>query len=159
MAAGILNSIGMVALNQIGSAAAFVEKVMAQGMKLVIAFLARIFGLGGIVDKVKVLIKKIAGPVQQAIGKVIDWIVKKGKTLLKKRKGTDKDAKKKQHKKMLNNLTKQFRKDDGPNTLTDPEWRKHKRTVAQKLQDRTNPKLEKGVKLTIDIRPRLRTSL
>ncbi len=152
VATGILNSIAMVALNKIGPAAAFVEKVLAQGMKLIIAFLARIFGLGGIVDKVKALIKKISDPVKKAIGKVIDWIVKKVKTLSKRRKATGKDAKEKQHKKMLNNLAKQFTKDDGPKTLTDPEWRKYKRTVAQKLQDRTNPKLEKGVKLTIDIK-------
>ncbi len=84
VAMGILNSIGMVALNKIGPAAAFVEKVLAQGMKLIIGFLARIFGLGGIVDKVKALIKKISDPVKMAIGKVIEWIVAKGKKLFRK---------------------------------------------------------------------------
>ena len=93
VAMGILNSIGMVALNKIGPAAAFVEKVLAQGMKLIIGFLARIFGLGGIVEKVKVLIKKISDPVKMAIGKVIDWIVAKGKKLFGKGKATAKKLK------------------------------------------------------------------
>ncbi len=84
VAMGILNSIAMVALNKIGPAAKFVEKVLAQGMKLIIAFLARIFGLGGIADKVKKLIKKISDPVKKAINKVIDWLVKKAKALWKK---------------------------------------------------------------------------
>ncbi len=93
VAMGILNSIGMVALNKIGPAAAFVEKILAQGMKLIIGFLARIFGLGGIVEKVKALIKKISDPVKKAIGKVIDWIVKQGKKLFGKVKKVAKDAK------------------------------------------------------------------
>ncbi len=84
IAQGILSSITHVALGNIELAANFIEKLMAKGMKLVIAFLAAIFGLGGIVDKVKKLIKKIADPIQKAVGKVIDWIVKKGKKLFKK---------------------------------------------------------------------------
>ncbi|MGK7957434.1 MAG: DUF4157 domain-containing protein [Crocosphaera sp.] len=93
VAMGILKSIAMVALNNIGPAAAFVEKVLAQGMKLIIGFLARIFGLGGIVDKVKALIKKISDPVQKAIGKVIDWIVAQGKKLFRKGKAAAAKAK------------------------------------------------------------------
>jgi hypothetical protein len=82
VAMGILNSIGMVALNKIDSAVGFVENILAKGMKLIIDFLARIFGLSGIADKVKTLIKKISDPVQAAIGKVIDWIIEQGKKLL-----------------------------------------------------------------------------
>jgi hypothetical protein len=80
----ILDTITTVALGQIGKAANFIEKVMVKGMKLVIAFLARVFGLGGIATKVKKLIDKIAAPVRKAIGMVVGWIVKQAKKLFKK---------------------------------------------------------------------------
>jgi hypothetical protein len=80
----ILNSITNVALGKIAAAAGYIEKTMAKGITLIISFLASIFGLGGIVDKVRNLIKKISAPVKQAIGKVVGWIVKKGRGILKK---------------------------------------------------------------------------
>jgi hypothetical protein len=88
----ILDTITSVALGQIDKAANFIEKVMAKGMKLVIAFLARVFGLGGIAAKVKKLIDKIGAPVRKAIGKVIDWIVGKAKKLFGKVKAVGKKA-------------------------------------------------------------------
>ncbi|MDD5633346.1 MAG: hypothetical protein PHI13_15160, partial [Methylococcales bacterium] len=80
----ILDSITNVALGNIAGAAGYIESTMAKGMTLVISFLASIFGLGGIVEKVKALIKKISDPVQLAIGKVVGWIVDKGKALFGK---------------------------------------------------------------------------
>lgn len=80
----ILDSITNVALGNISAAAGYIEKTMAKGITLVISFLASIFGLGGIVSKVKGLIKKISSPVKLAIGKVVGWIVEKGKKLLEK---------------------------------------------------------------------------
>ena len=80
----ILDSITNVALGNISAAAGYIEKTMAKGITLVISFLASIFGLGGIVSKVRNLIKKISAPVQLAIGKVVGWAVEKGKILLKK---------------------------------------------------------------------------
>ncbi len=119
VALGILNSIAMVALNKVGAAASFVEKVMAQGMKLIISFLARIFGLGGIVGKVKALIKKLSNPVKKAIAKVIDWIVAKGKKAAKKlfkgkkkdksAKGLSKDVKAKVKKDTIKLTKKQYK--------------------------------------------------
>jgi hypothetical protein len=82
VATGILKAIGMVALNKIDSAAKSVESVLATGIKLIISFLARIFNLGGLVDKVKTLIKKISDWVQKPIGAVIDLIVITGRKLL-----------------------------------------------------------------------------
>ncbi|MBW7899572.1 hypothetical protein B188_00300 [Candidatus Brocadiaceae bacterium B188] len=80
----ILDSITNVALGNISAAADYIEQTFAKGITLAIGFLASIFGLGGIVDKVKGLIKKISDPVQAAIGKVIDWVIEKGKALLGK---------------------------------------------------------------------------
>ena len=84
IAIGVISSITKVALGQLGPAAGFVEQVMAKGMQLVISFLARIFGLSGIAEKVKKLIKKISAPVIKARDKVVEWLVKKGKALLRR---------------------------------------------------------------------------
>jgi len=84
VASGIINSITMVALGKFKGAANFVEGLLAKGMKLVIAFLANIFGLGGIVKKVRELILRISKPVRDAIRKVVAWIVKKGKKMFGK---------------------------------------------------------------------------
>lgn len=84
VASGIINSITMVALGKIKGASNFVENILAKGMKLVIAFLANIFGLGGIVKKVRDLILKISKPVRDAIRKVVAWLVKKGKSMFGK---------------------------------------------------------------------------
>ncbi|MEZ4992493.1 MAG: DUF4157 domain-containing protein [Saprospiraceae bacterium] len=94
IALGILNSIAKVALGKIGDAANFIENIMAKGMQLIISFLARILGLGGIVDKVKKLIKKISAPVKKVRDKVIGWIVKQGRRLFGKgKKGVKDDGK------------------------------------------------------------------
>lgn len=90
IASGILSSITKVALGSVGAAAKFIENLFGKGMKLVIAFLARIFGLGGIATKVKQLLKKISAPVQEVIGKVVGWIVDKGKALFNKLTGKGK---------------------------------------------------------------------
>ncbi|MBK8924093.1 MAG: DUF4157 domain-containing protein [Saprospirales bacterium] len=84
IANGIINSITKVALGQLDEAADFVEGILGKGMQLIISFLANIFGLSGIVDKVKGVIKKITAPVIKARDKAIKWLVKKGKALFNK---------------------------------------------------------------------------
>jgi len=99
IANGILSTITKVALGSVGGAAKFVENLFGKAMKLIIAFLARIFGLGGIAEKVKVLIKKISDPVKEAMGNVVNWIVNMGSKLWGKlmgkgkEKNSDKDTK------------------------------------------------------------------
>ena len=80
----IFNSIKDIAMGNIGKAAGYIEKVMAKGLTLLISFMARLIGLGGIVGKIKDLIKKFAGMIEKALDKAIGWIVKKAKGLLGK---------------------------------------------------------------------------
>ncbi len=84
IATKVIGSITKVALGQFAGASAFIENAFAKGIQIAIGFLASIFGLGGIAAKVKNLIKAIATPVQTAVGKVIDWIVQKGRALFNK---------------------------------------------------------------------------
>ena len=79
-----VNSISKIANGQIGEAAAFVEKTMGNLVPVLISFLARLLGLGGISEKIKGIIKKIQAPVGKAIDKLIGWLVKMGKKLFKK---------------------------------------------------------------------------
>ncbi len=55
----IFGAIGPIAFGQLGKAANFVEKMLGKGLTLVISFLARFIGLGGIVEKIKNIINKI----------------------------------------------------------------------------------------------------
>lgn len=78
VANGIISSITKVALGKLGDAASFVESVLAKGVQLIISFLARIFGLDGIADKVKELIKKFTGFIAKGRDYVIDWLIEQG---------------------------------------------------------------------------------
>ena len=89
----IFGAIGPIAFGQLGKAANFVETMLGKGLTLVISFLARFIGLGGIVDKIKNIINKIRKPIDKALNKVIGWLVKKGKALLAKMKLTAKKVK------------------------------------------------------------------
>ena len=80
----IFSAIGPIVFGQLGKAANFIETMLGKGLTLVISFLARFIGLGGIVDKIKNIINKIRKPVDKALNKVIGWLVKKGKALLTK---------------------------------------------------------------------------
>lgn len=80
----IFNSINDIVMGNIGKAAGYIEKVMAKGLTLLISFLARLIGLGGIVGKIKDLIKKFAGMIEKALDKAIGWVVKKAKGLMGK---------------------------------------------------------------------------
>ena len=95
IAVGILNSIAKVALNKIDDAAASVEKILAKGMQLIIDFLARIFNLGSVVDKVELAIDKFTAPVRKVRDMVIGWIVKMGRKLFRKGKAAIAKAKEK----------------------------------------------------------------
>ena len=94
LAQAVMDAVTDVALGKIAGASNYIEKIMAKGMTLVIAFLARIFGLGGIVAKVKALIEKISGPIRKAIDWAINWIVRMAGPLIKKAMGLVKKGKK-----------------------------------------------------------------
>ncbi len=84
VASGVISSISKVALGQLGEAASFIEKILGKGVQLIISFLARIFGLAGIADKVKDLLKKLGGMLIKARDYVVNWLVQKGRELYEK---------------------------------------------------------------------------
>lgn len=80
----IVNSLGAIVAGKIDAAAQRVEQVMAQMIPLIIAFLARLLGIGGIAGRVMKIIKKVQRKVDKAIDKLLKKVVKKIKGLLKK---------------------------------------------------------------------------
>ncbi len=91
----IVNSVAPIVYGKIKGAAKWIEKVMARGLTVIISFLARLIGLGGISDKVREVIQKVRKPIDTAVDKVITWIIKKGKALLGKGKAALKKGAKK----------------------------------------------------------------
>ncbi|HED38291.1 MAG TPA: DUF4157 domain-containing protein, partial [Ignavibacteria bacterium] len=66
----IFNSISNIAYGKIKGAANYIENTMAKGLTLLISFLARFIGLGGISKKIRYVIKKIRKPIDKALDKV-----------------------------------------------------------------------------------------
>lgn len=83
----VINSISSIAQGAIGTAANWIENALASMIPLVIGFLARLIGLGGISKKVKEFITKVQGKVDKAIDKAIGKIVQTVKKLFGKLKG------------------------------------------------------------------------
>ena len=89
----VINSVSSIAQGAIGAAAAWIERSLASIIPLVIGFLARLIGLGGISKKVKEFITKVQTKVDKAIDKAIAKIVQTVKKLFGKLKGKDKKDK------------------------------------------------------------------
>ncbi|MEU2674456.1 hypothetical protein ABZ622_37495, partial [Streptomyces sp. NPDC007164] len=64
-----------------------VEAALAASVPLLIGFLASLLGIGSLANKVKSVFRAVAKPVNRAIDKIINFIVKKGKALWNKLKG------------------------------------------------------------------------
>ena len=71
----VINSVSSIAKGAIGAAANWIEQSLASIIPLVIGFLARLIGLGGISKKVKEFIDKVQTKVDQAIDKAIAKLV------------------------------------------------------------------------------------
>ena len=86
----VINSISSIAQGAIGTAASWIEKSLASMIPLLIGFLARLIGLGGLSKKVKEFITKVQDKVDKAIDKVIGKIVQTVKKLFGKLTGKEK---------------------------------------------------------------------
>lgn len=80
----VFDSIGNIATGKIGAAANYIENAMATGMTLIISFLARFAGLGGISEKIRGVIAAIRKPINAALDKVIGFVVDKAKKVYEK---------------------------------------------------------------------------
>ncbi|MBI4473200.1 MAG: hypothetical protein HY646_11060 [Acidobacteria bacterium] len=81
VAAAFIDSLAAIASGVIASAANRVEQTLAGLLTLAISFLARIVGLGRVSDAVINIINKIRTPIDNALDKVVDWIVTMAKKL------------------------------------------------------------------------------
>jgi len=73
----VVNSIYKIATGAIGDAANWVENAMARTVPVIISFLARLIGLGGISKKISSIIKGVQERVDKAIDKVIAKVASK----------------------------------------------------------------------------------
>jgi hypothetical protein len=71
----VVNSVHAIATGAIGGAIAWIEQALARTIPIVIGFLARLIGLGGISQKIKDFILKVQAKVDAAIDKAIAKVV------------------------------------------------------------------------------------
>ena len=71
----VINSVSMIVAGNISAAATWIENSLGKMIPLLIGFLARLIGLGGITDKIKEIIHKVQSFVDKAIDKVLAKIV------------------------------------------------------------------------------------
>jgi hypothetical protein len=81
VAESFFNSIAAIAGGAIAAAATRVEQTMGRLVPVVISFLARLIGLGGISDTIRNIINRIRAPVDRALDRVVDWIVAQARRL------------------------------------------------------------------------------
>ncbi len=82
----VMASLNNIVHGRIGQAANYVEQTMGRALTVMLSFLARFIGLGGIANKVRKVIDKIRKPIHRAIDKVIKRVVKRARLLFKKAK-------------------------------------------------------------------------
>jgi hypothetical protein len=81
VAEAFFNSIAQIASGAIGAAANYVERTMARLVPVVISFLARLIGLGGISNTIRNIIARIRAPIDRALDRVVDWIAAQARRL------------------------------------------------------------------------------
>lgn len=86
MVGAVFDTIGPIAMGNIGEAAKKVETAMGMTIPMILDFLAKLIGLGKITDAMNRVIEKIQKPIKNIMKKAIDFIAKKGKKLLGKTK-------------------------------------------------------------------------
>ncbi len=89
----VFESIGNIAMGKLGPAANYIEKMMALTIPMLMSFLARFLGLGGIAKQIKDIIKKVKKPIDNAIDKAMSWIAKKVRKWFGGKKGGKKKSK------------------------------------------------------------------
>jgi hypothetical protein len=160
LAEAVFNSIGTIAAGNVAGAANYVEQTIGRSLPVMISFLARLIGLGGVSEHIKNVIKKIQTPIENAMNKLANFIVEKGKSLL----GKDKDGKdnkekskkdkiesEKKHAEMGNAAAQQLTKKPSKE-MSYEEIRALKEKEAKTLEGKYNKELEKPVKMTISFK-------
>jgi len=71
-----INSIAAIAAGQVNAAANKVEQTLANTLTVVISFLAKFAGIGGIPKKLVGIVKKIRKPIDKGLDKIVAWLGK-----------------------------------------------------------------------------------
>ncbi|RCR69482.1 eCIS core domain-containing protein [Larkinella punicea] len=77
-----VDSMAAIAAGNIVAAANRVETTMGRMVPVMISFLARLLGLGGISNTIRNTIARIRQPVDRALDRVVDWVVAQGRRLV-----------------------------------------------------------------------------
>lgn len=72
--ASFIDSIAAIASGQVDAAAKKVESTMANTLTIIIAFLAKFAGVGGIPAKLVGIVKKIRQPIDKGLDKIVGWL-------------------------------------------------------------------------------------
>lgn len=87
VATAFIDSIAAIASGAIAAAANRVEQTMAGLLTLVISFLARLVGLGRVSDAITNIINRIRAPIDRALDRIVDWIVRLGQRFMSAARG------------------------------------------------------------------------
>jgi hypothetical protein len=92
LADAVFDSISNIAAGNLGAAINYVERTMARTLPVIISFLARLIGLGGISDRIKGIIARIQAPVNRAIDRIASFIVERVRALIAGRQPSQAEA-------------------------------------------------------------------
>ena len=81
------SAIAQIAAGNVAAAATRVEQTMARVIPVVISFLARLIGLGGISNTIRNIITRLRAPIDRALDRLVDWIAAQARRLLGSRTG------------------------------------------------------------------------
>lgn len=89
-----INSIAAIASSQVNVAATRLEHTLARTLTVVISFLAKFAGIGGIPKKLVGIVKKIRKPIDKGLDKIVAWLGKMLKKMVGGNRPVSEDAKK-----------------------------------------------------------------
>ncbi len=145
VARAFMDSVTQIASGNIQPAAEKIVSTLKGLLVLAVSFLAGFVGLGKIGDALQKILKKIRGPIDKALDKVILWIKKKAKSFLK---GKDDEK----HKQIAESASNDLKK--GPSEFSSYEdLRTAKITLSQQIEQNYQGQLKQGIKIKFHFFP------
>lgn len=115
----ILDSLATIAAGNVSAAVGFIERSMVRALTVILSFLARLLGLGNVTAHIRDIIRRVQAVIDNAIRRVIDFIVTRARTLLARQAppvAPERSGPVKQ--KVKDELAPRIRRIDGPRALT-----------------------------------------
>ena len=156
MVGDFLGSIADIAAGKIGAAADALERGLARGLKIVIVFLAKLLRLDGIAARIRTALETIRTKVDAVLDRVASWIVNVARKAGKLgREDGDRGAPAgagAKHHEILTNLVPRLEEDEPGPAVGDATWLAGKEKKARLLEQELQPKLEAGVRISVDVK-------